>query len=66
LGIKDIVSFNVALLAKWKWITVIDNQGLWLDVLQSKYGSWRRLDELERIREKLIWWMWERSTRKLV
>jgi len=32
--------FNKALLAKWKWRLGTKDQGLWKDILESKYGSW--------------------------
>ena len=41
LGIKDIPTFDLALLAKWKW-NLFQHQGeLWARVLESKYGGWR-------------------------
>lgn len=41
LGIKDITTFNLALLGKWKW-NLFQHQGeLWARVLESKYGGWR-------------------------
>ena len=38
LGIKDAKRFNNALLAKWKWRLVCNEQGKWKDILVSKYG----------------------------
>ena len=39
LGIKDVNTFNLALLAKWKW-HLFQHQGqLWARVLESKYGG---------------------------
>ena len=43
LGIRDIENFNIALLTKWKWIIGTEDQGVWKEVLESKYGSWRNL-----------------------
>jgi len=40
-----IVKFNIVLLAKWKWRLGLEHQGLWKEVLQSKYsfgGFWIR------------------------
>lgn len=45
LGIKDINSFNLALLGKWKWSLFQNHNELWAKVLDSKYGGWRSLDE---------------------
>jgi len=39
LGIKDIWKFNAALLAKWKWRLVSEEERKWKDLLVSKYGS---------------------------
>jgi len=39
LGFKDIRKFNVALLAKWKWQLVSEDEGKWKDLLVSKYGT---------------------------
>jgi len=38
LGIRDIRKFNLALLAKWRWRLVSDEEGRWKDLLVSKYG----------------------------
>ena len=43
LGIKDIDSFNLALLAKWKWNYMQEKGEIWSRVLESKYGGWRSL-----------------------
>jgi len=45
IAIKGIELFNKALLAKWKRRLGTKEQGLWKGVLESKYGSWRELDE---------------------
>ena len=40
LGVKDITSFNISLLGKWKW-DLLQNQGeTWTRVLEAKYGGW--------------------------
>ena len=45
LGIKDINTFNLALLGKWK-LHLLQCQGdLWARVLESKYGGWRGGEE---------------------
>jgi len=56
LGIKDINSFNLALLGKWKW-HLLRNQGeLWAKVVESKYGGWRGLEEVGRAANESAWW----------
>ena len=45
LGIKDIETFNLALLGKWKWQLMQENCELWTRVLKSKYGGWRNIEE---------------------
>jgi len=37
--IKDIDTFGLVLLRKWKWRLRIKIDGLWKEVLDSKYGS---------------------------
>ena len=56
LGIKDITTFNLALLGKWKW-SLFQHQGeLWARILESKYGGWRSLNEAPRSNRESIWW----------
>ncbi|MCH90431.1 ribonuclease H protein, partial [Trifolium medium] len=38
LGIKDLKLFNLALLCKWKWRCITDNEAMWFDLLQFRYG----------------------------
>ena len=45
LGILDLRVFNTALLGKWIWRLRTDKDGLWKEVLESKYGGWRSLRE---------------------
>lgn len=55
LGVKDINSFNLSLLWKWKW-NLFQHQGeLWAKVLESKYGGWRNLNDAPRINSESIW-----------
>ncbi|KAL5178394.1 putative ribonuclease H protein [Glycine soja] len=56
LGIKDINTFNLALLAKWKWSLFQQQGDLWARVLESKYGGWRSLDEVTSTTNESIWW----------
>ncbi|XP_028193184.1 uncharacterized protein LOC114378756 [Glycine soja] len=56
LGIKDINTFNMDLLGKWKW-HLLQNQGeLWAKVLESRYGGWRGLDDEARAANESTWW----------
>ena len=43
LGIKDIRTFNLALLGKWMWNLMHQQGALWVAVLEAKYGGWRGL-----------------------
>lgn len=36
--------FNVALVEKWKWKLGIESKGLFKNIVESKYGSWRKLN----------------------
>ena len=56
LDIKDINTFNLALLGKWKWHLLQHQRELWARVLESKYGGWWGLDEASRIDLESIWW----------
>jgi len=38
VGDKDPKTFNSALLAKWRWRMVSNEQGKWKDILVAKYG----------------------------
>jgi len=55
MGIKDIGNFNVALLAKWKWRLGGPKVGLWREVLESRYGTWRELD-INLLNRTQSWW----------
>jgi len=56
LGVKDITSFNISLLGKWKW-DLLQNQGeTWTRVLEAKYGGWRSLDGPLRVSSESLWW----------
>lgn len=45
LGIRDISTFNLALLGKWKWNLFKHQRKMWARILESKYGGWRSLNE---------------------
>ena len=56
LGVKDINSFNLSLLGKWKW-NLFHSQGeLWARVLESKYVGWRGLSKITRGKGESVWW----------
>ena len=56
LDIKDLQTFNYALLSKWRW-QLFKNQGeMWSRILISKYGRWRSLDEERRSSYHSPWW----------
>jgi len=69
LGIKDIRYFNDALLAKWNWRYRTLEDGLWRDVLEARYGSWRNMDVSLIHRKQSLWWKdlcrdkWQGNTR---
>ena len=56
LGIKDIDTFNLALLGKWKWNLMQEKGEIWTRVLESKYGGWRSFHELGRAGQQSVWW----------
>ena len=62
LGIKDISKFNVALLGRWIWALVSDQQQLWARIITSKYGGW---SEFQNGRDKGGYSHWWRDLRKL-
>ena len=56
LGVKNITSFNVALMDKWKWKLFQSPGELWVRLINSKYGGWRGLNEDLRAAKESIWW----------
>jgi len=36
LGIMDIENFNQALLGEWKWRLGVEEEGLWIEIINSK------------------------------
>ena len=57
LGIKDINTFNIALLAKWKWNLFHNSGELWARILNSKYAGWRGLDDATSDNKASLWWI---------
>jgi len=51
----EINQFNIALLRKWIWCLCYKKNGLWKDVLDSKYGGWRELMIQRKCRLNSIW-----------
>jgi len=43
LRVKDVGTFNLALLVKWKWRLGLEERGVWRDILKSRYGKWREM-----------------------
>ena len=56
LDIKDINNFNISLLGKWEWNLIQHKGELWATILESKYGGWRGLAEVDRVVHESIWW----------
>ena len=55
-NIKDVRTFNKALLGKWRWDMFHHNKELWARILESKYGGWRSLLEGKRGTNESLWW----------
>ena len=56
LGIKDINNFNIALLGQWRWHLMQQKGKQWARVVDSKYGGWRGLNEVDRVGSESVWW----------
>lgn len=56
LGIKDITNFNLALLGKWRWDLMQHKGELWARVVESKYGGWQGMLEVDRAGSESVWW----------
>lgn len=39
LGVKDIDTFNKALLCKWKWRILVEDNTIWYELIKFKYGK---------------------------
>jgi hypothetical protein len=60
LGIKNLELFNLALLSKWKWRLISENDALWSDLLRFRYGHLPSLvlgnDPIILGSKDSIWW----------
>ena len=56
LGIKDLKTFNTALLGKWRQDLFHQHGESWARILDSKYGGWRTLEEGTRGSHESSWW----------
>ncbi|CAJ2642708.1 unnamed protein product [Trifolium pratense] len=59
LGIKNLDLFNQALLCKWKWRGLSEDNTLWCKLLVYRYGSMAGnflLDVNKNVRVQSIWW----------
>jgi len=56
LGIKDVRKFNIALLAKWKWRLGMEEVRVWRELIESRYGFWRDMNESSIARKNSTWW----------
>ncbi|KAH1198965.1 hypothetical protein GmHk_18G052429 [Glycine max] len=54
--VTRVTMFNETLLAKWKWGSFRNDQSLWGQVIESRYGGWRGLEERGGGRNSSIWW----------
>ena len=60
LGVKEMKTFNVALLAKWRWRIMSNEGGKWKEIMSSKYGS---VAENIQLRSKYQSWWWKDLTK---
>jgi len=54
LGVRDIHKFNVALFRKWRF--GVGKEGVWKDILESRYGNWKDMKIVGRNRKQSNWW----------
>lgn len=56
LGVRDISRFNVALIVKWKWRFGVERDGVWKDILESRYDTWRDMNSVGESQKQSGWW----------
>lgn len=60
LGVKNLLMFNKALLGKWIWRFLTEQNSLWRKIIKSKFGDlcWNRDGEErgEGTRRQVGWW----------
>ena len=56
LGVRDVGSFSMTLLAKWKWRIGVEVEGEWRDILDSRYRSWRDMRFIMVDWKSSTWW----------
>jgi len=56
LRIKDLNKFNEALVGKWGWELVNNQNQLWARILMSKYGGWNALFYGRNNTDSSSWW----------
>ena len=53
LGVRDIKTFNKALLGKWKWLMFSQKEALWVKIVDSRYNGWKGPLRVHRVNSKL-------------
>nr|KYP58018.1 hypothetical protein KK1_004308 [Cajanus cajan] len=55
-GVRDLRSFNLALLGKWRWSFLVERDCLWIKVVTSIYGAMTSLNRRGGRRRVSRWW----------
>jgi hypothetical protein len=57
LGVKDLKTFNLSLLAKWRWRLLSEDKPQWKLVLEAKYGGVGRFPlSIGWMHKASLWW----------
>jgi len=56
LGVRDISKFIEVLIAKWKWRFGVEKKGVWKDLLESRYDTWRDMKSDRENLKQSSWW----------